>query len=150
MLVIYFVLTLVIYPVVVEESEKPQVVMDGNMQMKFLNLANSVALCSDYRVKMGAVIVSHGRPISIGYNQETTHPKLIFDRCATVHAEVNALFHARKNELSGATAYVYRNKNGNPSLARPCNNCYKKLKEYGIKKIIYSTEEYPYFLIERI
>jgi deoxycytidylate deaminase len=102
---------------------------------------------SDYKIKMGCVIVTHGKPISVGFNCQKSHPQKV-SRCACVHAEVSALISA-DTSVNGGIAYIYRErKDGSLGLARPCNNCYVSLKKAGIKKIVYST--YTGYAVERI
>ena len=104
----------------------------------FFRLARLVSLKSNYRVKLGCVIVQHGKPISIGFNRVKTHP-ISGEFTRTLHAEMDALISARA-PLDGATVFVYRERaNGDLGLAKPCKNCYKKLVNSGVKKIYYST-----------
>ena len=41
---------------------------------------------------------------------------------------------------------VYREDgDGNPVLAKPCENCQTIMKEFGIKKVYYSIPDSPYY-----
>lgn len=87
----------------------------------------------------------HGRPVTVGHNHYKTHPKYTCKYMPTIHAEIQALL-ASNCSLNGGIAYIYREDSfGNPRLARPCNKCYQLLKDAGIKKIIYTINEYPFY-----
>jgi deoxycytidylate deaminase len=64
----------------------------------------------------------------------------------SLHAERNACKKVDKERLVGATVYIYREtKNGHPALAYPCESCFSMLKSLLVKKIIFSTDTYPYY-----
>ena len=93
-------------------------------------------------MKHGAVIVKGGRVLATGINKERNHPmKVSFEHIKThcsVHAEIDAL--KKVDNAQGATIYVARvNRRGEDRNSRPCEYCYKDLKESGIKKIIYTS-----------
>lgn len=114
-------------------------------------LAKNISKYSDYKIRVGAVICDKSRPISVGYNKNKFHPKYSTELKRTIHAEAAAIISSGKDIMKGATVFVYReNKKGRPALARPCINCMKLLQEFGVKKIFYTTNEYPYFNVERI
>lgn len=113
-------------------------------------LAKTSSHHSAYKIRVGAVLVRHGKPISVGFNRTKTHRKSA-DHALTIHAEHSALIAANGANLQGATVFVYReDKQGKPRLARPCKNCMRLLREKGCKTMIYTTVEYPYFAIERL
>ena len=108
-------------------------------------LAKNVSKHSDFRVKMGAVLVKKGsRPLSVGFNVKKFHPKGYPNK--NQHAEWRAV-QTCSSGVEGATIFVYREhgKTGLPMLAKPCENCEKFLKESGIKTVFYTTSEFPYF-----
>ena len=120
----------------------------------FFDVAAKIAKLSNHpRVKIGCVVVEHGRIISSGANSYTkTHPiqkrldKLRFDgeTTAKVHAEVAALVPLIKNktDLSKARIYVYReHKDGSLGCSRPCCGCMSLIKECGIKRVLYTNNE---------
>ncbi len=112
-------------------------------------LAKSVSKLSQHpRHKLGAVLVVKGKPISVGHNQYKTHPEAKY---TGLHAEIQALKSSGKNVIRGSTMFVYREKkDGSLGLSKPCKDCMKELKKFGIKWICYTTEEYPYFEIIKI
>ena len=88
----------------------------------------------------GAVLVKKNRIISKGFNKVKTHT------CSThcyknIHAELDAILKARRQDVNGCTLYLYRqDKNGIKSNSRPCSWCLILLKQYGIKKVYYTFE----------
>jgi deoxycytidylate deaminase len=117
----------------------------------WLQLAQTVSLHSSYKIAMGAVLVQRGTPIAVGFNQERSHPRWVCGLASTVHAEISALMTVAKRDLTGSTVYVYRaHKNGTPALARPCANCQLILQQYGIKRMLYTINDSPYYNSERL
>ncbi len=116
----------------------------------FFRLAKNVSKTSQHRIKMGAVIVKNGNVISISANRATTHPKAVWEGHG-LHCEISAILYAGKCDLSNASVFVYReNKKGKISLAKPCIECQKVLKENGFKKMYYTISEYPFFDCEKL
>lgn len=110
-------------------------------------LARSVRLHSDYDIKVGAVIVKKGKPLAVGFNQRKTHPQVRW----TIHAERDALMTCDEDQARGSTIYIYReHSDGSPALASPCIDCRFYLANAGVTKIIYTTNEYPFFKEERL
>jgi deoxycytidylate deaminase len=107
----------------------------------YLSVATYMASLSKARRKHGAVIVKGGSVISTGYNKDKNHPNNVSEehikKHCSIHAEVDAI--KKTNNTKGATIYVARvNSQGEQLISKPCNNCYKKIKQSGIKKIIYT------------
>lgn len=100
------------------------------------------------RSKVGAAVVKDNRVRSLGYNDspagtpgcescprrssEACAGVSSYDdggtRCVAVHAEANALLHADREDLVGATLYITR---------APCAGCTKLIEAAGIKKVIW-------------
>ena len=116
-------------------------------------LAKNVSKYSNYPLQMGAVIVDKNHPIAVGFNIKKTHPtfanpEITISGC--IHAEIRAIMNCGF-EVTGCDIYIYReHKDAVPALARPCEMCYNILKDYGIKRIFYTINEYPYYKVERI
>lgn len=87
------------------------------------------------------MIVKSGRVVAASVNTFRNNPEIVSEkhvkRGCSVHAEVNALKRAGEN-ARGATVYVARNTGNEPSLSRPCNNCYEALASAGVKEVIYT------------
>lgn len=120
----------------------------------FFRSAKSVSELSDHKQhKIGAVVVLKHRIISSGFNKNTkTHPlqkkynqyRFSADSVHACHAELSALLPLIKDDvdLGDASIYVFRShKNGVPGCARPCKSCMELIKDVGIKKIFYTTED---------
>lgn len=113
----------------------------SNKDRRYLKLAGNAAMSSKERRKHGAVIVKSNRVLSVGVNKFRNHPDIIpeplIKQVCSVHAEMDALNKIR--DAKGATIYVARiNSFGKPMLSRPCNNCYKSIRNAGIKNIVYT------------
>lgn len=131
-------------------------------ERSYFNAAKSVSSLSDFpRVKLGCVIVKNHRIISSGFNSKTkTHriqaeldkEEFGVDSSGPVHAELSAMipFINRRTDLSDATVYIYREHgDGHTAMARPCSRCMKMIKELGIRRIKYSTDEgFAYEIIQ--
>lgn len=97
--------------------------------------------------KMGAAIhQGKKKVIGVGCNDaDRTHPKITqhLPFAQTVHAELAAIMDVKNKEsLKGATMVVYREKkDGSLGMSRPCPSCMRLLKQYGFKKIIYTTDQ---------
>lgn len=105
----------------------------------FMDIAETVATRATCdRLHVGCVIVKDKRIISTGYNgsihgedhcDDVGHLYNEQGRCVrTIHAEQNAIIHANREDLKGATAYVSH---------EPCETCTKLLIQAGIKRIIF-------------
>lgn len=109
---------------------------------------------SDYRQKVGAVIVKKKTIISKGHNYaqraaKKLHPKFQ-EWPNSIHAEVDCILKAR-TDVAGASIYVIRINNlGQFRLSKPCKHCSAYLKHIGIKKVFYSINEYPYIATKNI
>jgi dCMP deaminase len=118
--------------------------MMNHWDKRFLELAGHVASWSkDPSTKVGAVIVRPDKTVaSIGFNGlprgvEDSDTRL-HDRQLkypmTVHAEVNAILHARE-PLHGYTIYV--------APLNPCSNCAAAIIQSGIKRVMAMAEINP-------
>ena len=119
------------------------VTKDKVLNTGFFRLARNESLKSDFHIRVGAVIVRKGTPISVGKNSpQKTHPELSkFSKLKTVHAEVDAVIGIERHLIKGACMYVYREKrSGELGIAKPCPMCTAILRNYGVKKVYYTTE----------
>ncbi|WP_232695419.1 deoxycytidylate deaminase [Brevibacillus daliensis] len=118
----------------------------------YLDLAEEVATrATCNRLQVGCVIVNRNHIVSTGYNGSIHgHPHctdvgclLKEGRCIrTLHAEENAILHARREDLPGATAYVTH---------EPCENCTKRLNQAGVTRVVFRkayTSEFNQYFIE--
>jgi dCMP deaminase len=102
----------------------------------FMSLAFLISSRSScHRLRVGCVLVSDTRVISVGYNgflPGAPHTSIVRDNHeqATVHAEQNCISDCAKRGISckNSTAYITH---------YPCINCAKILASAQIKEIIY-------------
>lgn len=94
------------------------------------------------------LVLKNGRRINSCNYDLKTHPLMKKHYpyfVQSVHAEFSVLMklnlHKEIKSILGSKIYVYReDKNGNVKRAKPCKYCMKILKEYGVRKVYYSTE----------
>ena len=118
----------------------------------YFKIAKAVSKTSTFdRIRIGAIIVYKKEILSAGVNIKKSHPmqkkynSFRFD-CPQeyhhyLHAEMRAIINSDKENLVGASIYVFREDNrGKLAPCRPCPACMEVIKKYGIKKIFYTTE----------
>ncbi|NCQ51318.1 hypothetical protein GW796_05390 [archaeon] len=119
---------------------------------KWFRLAKNEAEKSEYRLKVGCVVVKGGSLISKGFNSVTYRSIGSTKYTAwkeSLHAERAALSKINKEDIKGSTVYIYREYNvtGKPAFTKPCAQCAFMLRELGVKKVYYTHPEYPFFEI---
>ena len=116
------------------------------MKMKrVIEFAKEEALKSDYKIKLGCVILDKNKVISRGHNYKQKSVKSLTKKFLyyefSIHAEVDAIIKAR-TDLKGMTLVVVRiNNSGELMYAKPCEHCQMYINFVGIKKVFYSTKE---------
>ena len=109
------------------------------------------------KVHIGCVAIYGGKVIGAGCNSYKTHPtQKKFDKYRDLHKGINvSKMHALHAEISCLTSikkenidwskvelYIYRKMSKQPfGMARPCPACMAMIKNKGIKKIFYTTNE---------
>lgn len=127
---------------------------------KFFDMARRVAEQSDFdNFHLGAVLVYQGRVISTGYNSNKTHPlQKKYNKYRkfqksnkpvknSLHAEMSCIIDIPKCvenniDFTRCKLYIYRvpkNKKMITGDSRPCAACMKMLRDKGIRKIYYTT-----------
>ena len=124
------------------------------MKPIIFELARQVALQSDFtKVHVGCVITYKGMPVSTGFNTNKTHPMQdIYNKFrrtpetkefkAKCHAEISALLKIKDKNYNPKKlcVYVYRiTRKKSFGMARPCPSCMQAIKDFGIKKVCYTT-----------
>ena len=120
----------------------------------YFQLARNVSKHSTMNYKLGAVLVKK-KPISIGFNSyRCVNRSRVLRRfnAWSAHAEIVAMYSAGASEdLKGCSMYVYREGAfGTPANARPCDMCMTVMKEFGIKKVYYTIDTYPFWKEEKL
>ena len=110
--------------------------------MKYQRFAtNELNKISDQRWKVIALLASK-KPIAIASNDlEKTHPLAHkFNPNRRSHAEIRCLRKAPKSKTANSVMYIWRyGKNGELALSKPCEMCMAILRNFEVKKVIYST-----------
>lgn len=107
---------------------------------KFAKIALDLAATSDRGTahSLCALVVSKNQVLSVGYNQQKTHPISNGTPQMQLHAEMHALLRCEV-DTNGADLVVVRTKpSGKPGLSRPCDICEKLIRKFGIRKVIYT------------
>ena len=120
----------------------------------YLGIALAVAKKSTCLKKQyGAVIVKNDTILSAGYNGNCRgEPHCIkcskidcnkdeaeYSTCKSVHAEMNAIISASRNEMLGATLYLagYITSTSEENLnVEPCEICLRLIKNAGIDRVV--------------
>lgn len=127
-----------------------------NKDEYYLDIAASVAKRSTcLRRRYGAVIVNNDEIIATGYNgsprgeenccdtgecwREAHHIPHgeQYEKCVSVHAEMNAIISAARKDMVGGTLYLMGFDDSNPIFhAVPCTICRRLIKNAGIKRVV--------------
>lgn len=102
--------------------------------LRYINLGLKIARqnLDIYPHSVGAVIVKGGRIIGFGNNRYQNG----------MHAETSAIMKNRRTDLRGAILYVSRALRAKPcGISKPCPECQKVIKQYGISKVYYTTDD---------
>lgn len=120
----------------------------------YLDIARAVSRRSTcLRRQYGAVIVNNDEIIATGYNgaprgwinccdvgtcNRTSHEHNDgnYGDCRSVHAEMNAIISASRQEMIGATLYLAGFEDGKAVAAEPCPICQRLIVNAGIKEVI--------------
>ena len=120
----------------------------------YLGIALAVAKKSTCLKKQyGAVIVKNDTILSTGYNGncrgelhcikcskiDCNKDEAEYSTCKSVHAEMNAIISASRNEMLGATLYLagYITSTGEENLnVEPCEICLRLIKNAGIDRVV--------------
>ena len=98
---------------------------------------------SDQRWKIVAILVNK-KPISVATNslRKTNVFTSRFNSDRKMHAEIRCIMKSPRSKVKNSTLYIWRlNKNNKYCNSRPCEMCMKFIKDVGIKKIIYTTDD---------
>lgn len=128
----------------------------------YINIAAAVAARSTcLRRRYGCVIVKNDEILSTGYNGAPRgeqnccdvgickrnlagigHNTGDYAECCSVHAEQNAMLSASRNEMIGATLYLYGEEASEGEMmipllnAEPCPICKRMIKNAGIVRVV--------------
>lgn len=124
---------------------------------EIFKLLEKLALTTDHpTAKLAACITYKRKFISFGVNRMKSHPFQMKysrnDSSIFIHAEIavikNALRELSLDELRKSTLYVCRVRHPSAQdhsyvsgLARPCQGCMRAIVEFGIPRVIFTTDE---------
>lgn len=130
--------------------------MTNKLLKSLWRVYDDIYIDSPYKnIKFVSFLIYKGKIVSFGVNSNKTSPLQNFYRkrteLATIpnfidkeHSEINLLrrnyfgdFDIKKVEI----VIISKKQDGNCRLARPCCTCMTALKDYGIRKIWYTTNE---------
>ena len=108
--------------------------------IKYLKLAEKEANKSNERYKLGCLLIKNGHILGRGFNINKSHPKYGSGYHDFLHAEGRAILNAvsKGKNLIDSSALVFRR---NSLLAKPCKDCMKLLKKFGIKEVYYTNNQ---------
>lgn len=126
--------------------------MLSKQEEKYIANASHYATLSPMANHHGCIVVVNGQEVGRGYNnyRNYSRDKIISD-CLSCHAEISAVRNAIKMEhnkrkqeamLKKMKLYVVRlNDRGQYMDSKPCHNCYCRLRDLGVRNVIYSTSD---------
>lgn len=107
---------------------------------------------SDQRCRHFSFILNKKKIITIGFNNQKTHPinlkyrfvnrkNIPINDLVGTHSELNALIKLGTDDVSGLVLVNTRiNRNGEIDLSMPCTGCQSFLTTLNFKKVFYSTK----------
>lgn len=111
----------------------------SNNDISFLAATAKIALTSDYRFRMAALLVKSGRVLGGDTNLAKITPNTPPNRVST-HAEIRVIKNTKNTQ--GATLYVARLKSKDEyGLAKPCVWCLNSILDAGIYKVVFTTND---------
>ena len=136
----------------------------------YLDLAEEISKKGTcLRNNYGSVIVNNDKVISTGYTEAPKGRKQCcdlgecrrrkynmpsgegYDKCRTVHSEVNAIINPAREDMVGATLYLVgiNARNGKyKENAMPCGQCRRTIINAGIKTVVVRDTKTDYRTIE--
>lgn len=116
----------------------------SNTDMRYMDFAANEATKSSIPYRHGCIAVSSGKIIARGHNHDRTTSRdgLISNRVCSCHAEIDVLRKClRLNKATKISLYIVRlGTNNNILSSGPCVECYKQMKKFSIKSVIYSED----------
>lgn len=144
------------------ETPKPQAFKRIDKITYYLGIAKAVSVRGTcLRRKFGAVIVKDDKVVSTGYvgaptgrancsdigtcfRMEHNIPSgTMYEKCRSVHAEMNAIIKASPEELEGSVLYLYGEENNGDITknADCCAMCKRMIINAGIRIVVIKTED---------
>jgi tRNA(Arg) A34 adenosine deaminase TadA len=110
----------------------------SNKDISFIAATAKIALTSDNRFRVGAMVVKSGRVMGGSPNITRRSPRTPPNRFST-HAEIAAI--NVSSDCSRATLYIARLNNSDLySISKPCAWCMQKIIQSGITRVVYTLD----------
>lgn len=107
--------------------------------LSFLAVATKLAVTSDNRFRVGALVVKSGRVFGGSANITKKSPSTPPNRFST-HAEIAALKIA--SQTQDTTLYISRlSSTDTQAIARPCSWCIQEIIESGVYRVVYTVND---------
>ena len=103
---------------------------------KAFKLAQDLSFRSTIKIKVGAVLYNKQGIIAWGWN----NPGNGYGEHAEHMAIRRWLSNYNANDSRGIYIAVYSSRKGRPITSRPCSNCERLLKAYGVKGVYYQRK----------
>lgn len=101
----------------------------------FDRLAQSLAKKSDHQhYKHSVLIVRGGKIIARGFNKGAKHAEI---------SAIGTLAAKHVDYFRGADLYSFRFNRTGPANSRPCVNCERKIRQLGMRRMFYFTNDSP-------
>ena len=126
------------------------------IDINLIDELKSIALSGSHpKVWVASALIYRNKIISFGTNQMKSHPYQLRygtnQQCVFWHAETSAIYTADKklgfDKFEKSVLYVSRVKYKNTEkqkfvsgLAQPCDGCMRCIRQYGIKRVIYTLD----------
>lgn len=111
----------------------------SNSDSSFLAATAKIALTSEYRFRMAALLVKSGRVLGGDTNVARITPNTPPNRVST-HAEIRVIKNTKNTK--GATLYVARLKSKDEhGLAKPCIWCLEHIMDAQIARVVFTTND---------
>lgn len=112
----------------------PEVI--SNTDNSFLAATAKIALTSQYRFRMAALLVKSGRVLGGDTNIHRITPDTPPNRCST-HAEIRVIKNTKN--IQGSTIFIARLlSNDTIALAKPCVWCLEHIINAGISRVVFT------------
>lgn len=116
----------------------------SNKDIRYMNIASSEAHKSLVTYRHGCVAVVSGKIVARGFNNYRTYSRdgMIQNTCSC-HAEISVLRKCIKQNIKKKiTLYIARiSASDTLSASQPCIDCYNTMKQFDIKRIVYSDKQ---------
>ena len=116
----------------------------SNKDIRYMDIASGEAHKSLVTYKHGCIAVVSGKIVARGFNNYRTYSRdgMIQNTCSC-HAEISVLRKCIKQNIKKKiTLYIARiSASHTLSASQPCIDCYNTMKQFDIKRIVYSDKQ---------